>query len=235
MASTTRARPTSVGPLGTASRSPVSAATATTAPASPRETTPAGIGLSGFRPASAGASTRSFRAPIANWSAVIERASRSATSGSAPARRAIAPTTRPSRIEGNGWTRRARPAARAPGRTGVAPRSAIRRASDVDELVEVLHQVVDQPLATVTGRRPDPRDEMGEGDRRDDDVATRIPSDRRGSPTTRSERLFETTVVDARRVLEALDDANDAAALHDVTEELRDPGVDLLVGLLREP
>jgi hypothetical protein len=53
-------------------------------------------------PASRGASTTSFVAPIPNWSAVIASPSLRASAGGAPARRATAPETIPSRSDGNG-------------------------------------------------------------------------------------------------------------------------------------
>ena len=65
-------------------------------------TSPPGIGLPGLCPASRGASTRSFVAPIPNWSVVIATPSRSASAGAAPARIATAPVTMPSRTDGNG-------------------------------------------------------------------------------------------------------------------------------------
>ena len=49
---------------------------ATTTRAIPGRDVPAGIGFGGTRPASAGASTMSLSAPIANWSIVIDSPSR---------------------------------------------------------------------------------------------------------------------------------------------------------------
>ena len=69
----------------------------TTAPAAPRLTSPDGMGLAGLLRASAGASTRSLSAPIATCRAVIDRPSRAAVGPLAPASRATAATTTPSR------------------------------------------------------------------------------------------------------------------------------------------
>src|ERR1700693_2175363 len=102
----------------------MTAPTTTTTRATTGGTTPDGIGLGGMRPASRGASTRSLSAPLETCRGGIAVPSRTATEVSAPATRATATTTNPSRRDGNGWTSPMRPAAR----------------SDVDELVEVLEE-----------------------------------------------------------------------------------------------
>src|SRR3954449_8268818 len=91
----------------------------------------------------------SFSAPIDAWSRVIPSPSWRARAGPAPAIAAIATVAIPSSTDGNGCVRRTRPAARS---RVVKP--ACGR-SDVDQLVEVLDEVVDQPVAPVRHLAPD--------------------------------------------------------------------------------
>src|SRR6185503_15564037 len=147
MASTRSARAPTNGLTRAPRTSPIAAPPTTTARANGRPTSPAGIGLPGLRPASAGASCTSFRAPIDACRAVIETPSWNATPSAAPATAATANTTRPSRIDGKGWISRTTAAMRA------------ERPSDVDELVEVLDQVVDEPLPAVRGLGADARNQ----------------------------------------------------------------------------
>src|SRR5262245_29211776 len=164
---------------GAARNSPPTAAAAAVARAERIDTMPPGIGLGGTCPSSTGASAMSFNAPIANCSNIIDNPSRSEVSAPPPAIAAVAATTSPSRTEGNGWTSRMS-----------APRRATDR-SDVDELVEVLHEVVDQPLPAVLGLQPDPRNEGVEGDGRDHLAALGISADRRYGTVPRSEHPFD--------------------------------------------
>ena len=96
-----RVRP-SAPPEALDSTSPTPKPATATARATGVETRRAGMGLPGLCPASRGASTMSFVAPMPNWSAVIASPSLKASIGGAPARYATAPETIPSRIDGNG-------------------------------------------------------------------------------------------------------------------------------------
>src|SRR5205809_4254754 len=136
MARTTAASATGQAPDGALSTSPRTAAAMTTTRASADGTSPVGIGLPGLWPASWGASTTSLSDPIDACRAVIATPSRRAIGGSAPATVATAATTRPSSRDGKGWVRRIRPPTRA----------AAGSASDVDDLVEVLDQVLDEAI-----------------------------------------------------------------------------------------
>src|SRR6478672_12067450 len=204
---TTRESAPSAALTEMASSPPPTNSTTATARAAAVETRPAGIGLPGFRPASNGASTRSLTVPIPSWRSVIASPIRSATSGAPPATRAIAPLTRPSRIEGNGCPRRSHPTTRWPvrGRGGDGP-------SDVDELVEVRDEVLDQALAAVLHLRPDPRHEHIERDRRHHQAAIPVPPDDRRRTATGSEHPFETRLIEPGRPPEVADDLADAAA-----------------------
>src|SRR4051794_32954523 len=108
------------------------------------------MGLPRLRPASKGASTTSFVVPMPSWRRVIDTARTTIRSAAAPAMAATAPTTIPSRTDGNGCVSRIQPTSRRP--TPVRP-------SDVDELGEVLDQVLDEAIAPVGDLRADPRDE----------------------------------------------------------------------------
>jgi len=70
--------------------------------ASPADAAPRGIGLPSFRPASIGASTASFRAPIETWKANMAAASRTTVAGAPPASAAIAPVASAFRSDGKG-------------------------------------------------------------------------------------------------------------------------------------
>src|SRR6187401_729757 len=107
--------------------------------------------------------------PIETWSAVIATPRRTAVIASAPA-------SRPSSRQGNGWVRRTRPPSRSVG-PGCRPCPSPAAGSDVDDLVEVLDQVFDQPLAPIRDLCPDPGHEGEQGDRRDDEMTLRIASD----------------------------------------------------------
>src|SRR5689334_10526511 len=150
-----------------------------TATAAPRDTKPLGIGLGSSRSRSRGASITSLRAPIANWSAAIESPRRIEVSAPPPATNAVPATTRPSRIEGNGWTSRNSAAARRGER------------SDVNELVEVLDQIVDQSFSTVLGLGADARNQGVERDRRDHLSTLCVSPDGRDRPIARSEHPFD--------------------------------------------
>src|SRR6185436_2308812 len=223
---TTTARPRTIAPPEAARVSPPPKAPTAIAAASRRETKPAGIGFPGLCPASRGASTRSLTAPIPSWRAVIATPSRIASGSAPPARRATAPVTRPSRMDGNGWVRRIAATNRAQG---------FGRASDVDELAEVRDQVLDEPCAAVGHLRPDAGNEGMERDRRHDEVTAPVTADDRRRSATGCEHAFETGLVEAGRSAEVVDDLDDAAADHDVADELGHPRVDLIGGLLREP
>src|SRR5258708_4706216 len=138
---------------------------------------PRGIGLPGFRPVSSGASTRSFRAPIATCTPSIA-APRRAAIGAAPAtRRATAPGARATTSDGNGGEG---------GEGGAGGGAGLRGAGG------------------------------------------------RGRPATGCEHPFEFRFGQLRRAAEVGDDLDDPAALHDVAHELRDPPIELVVGLVGE-
>src|SRR5580765_3959327 len=149
-------------------------ATTTTRRAMASETRPAGIGLPGLWPASRGASTTSLVAPIPAWRATIASPRPVATIGVPPAATANAPAAMPSRIDGNGWTRRATPASREASEAG---------ASDVDELAKVGHEIFDQSRPAIGNLRSNAGDEGEERDRRDHEAAAPIPPDDGRRPT----------------------------------------------------
>src|SRR6185503_14352777 len=200
--------------------SPIAAPPTTTAQADGRPTNPAGIGLPGLRPASAGASCTSFNAPIDACRTVIETPSWSAAAGAAPATVATVDTTRPSRIDGKGWVSRTTAAIRA------------RRPSDVDELVEVLDQVVDEPLPAVGGLGADARDQGVQRDGRHHLSTLGVAADHRRRSTAGSERPFDIGVRHPGCVAKIFEHAQHAAPLGDVAHHLLRPQVDLLVALL---
>src|SRR3954468_13911319 len=210
------------GPEGNASTTPAPAATRTTPLAVRGSTRPPGIGFGGTRPASAGASTRSLSAPMANWSAAIDTASLVAVATPPPARSATPKTTIPSRTEGNGWTSRTMPAARA------------AKGSDVDELVEVLDEVVDQPVAAVRGLAVDPRYERVESDCRDHLPTLGVPAERRHRTAAGSEHTLDIRFAQACGLAEIGEDSDDATALRDVAHHLRGPRIDLVIRLVGE-
>src|SRR3954467_134515 len=231
MASTMTARSTTALPKGPASQPttrPAPPATTAIVAAAERETRPAGIGLPGFAAPSAGASTMSFRVPIEAWSAVIDTPSAIAVPVSAPAISATAATTMPSSKDGKGCDSRTNPATTAAGPPDRAG------SSDVDDLVEVLDEVFDQPISSIGDLRPDPGHQGVERDGRDDQPALRVAPDHCRRPAARSEHSFETTLVQACRTTEVVDDLDDAATDHDVAHELCRPRVDLLVALVGE-
>src|SRR6187549_2117628 len=143
--------------------------------------------------------------PIDTWSAVIATPSRTAVVASAPASSATAPATRPSSKQGKGWVRRTRPPIRSIG-LGRRPCPSPAAGSDVDDLVEVLDQVFDQPLAPIRDLCPDPGHEGEQGDRRDDEMTLRIASDDGWWPSTGSEHQFETSIIETGGALEGRDD-----------------------------
>src|SRR5215210_9174381 len=110
-------------------------------------------------------STMPLTVPIAAWIRIMPPASVAAAATVPPATTAIPAVAAPSSRHGNGWvtlispsTARARPL---PGDCrDAAP-------SDVDELVEVDHQVLDEPIPAVVPLRPDAGDERVERDRGD--------------------------------------------------------------------
>src|SRR5215218_2558564 len=227
MPSTMPANAASHGPPTNARRIPAAAAATATIVAARTLIRPAGIGLPALCPASLGASTTSLTVPIAHWRSVIDTPRASATGAPPPATIATSATTTPSRTDGNGWTSRAVAATSRTARpTGMSARS------DVDQLVEVRHEVVDQPVAPVRDLRADPGDERPQRHRGDDEVPGTILADRGGRSAAGCEHPFEFGLVQLRRPLEVLDDADDATALRDVAHELRCPGVDLGVGLV---
>src|SRR3954468_11594682 len=231
MLSTTTARSTPPPPNGPASQPttmPPPPATTAIVAAAERDTRPAGIGFPDFAAPSAGASTMSFRVPIEAWSAVIDRPSAAAVPVSAPAMSATPATTTPSSKDGKGCDSRTNPAATAAGPPDRAGRS------DVDDLVEVLDEVFTQPISSIGDLRPDPGYQGVERDGRDDETALRVTADDCRRPAAGSEHPFETTLVQARRPTEVIDDLDDAATDHDVAHQLRHPGVDLLVALVGE-
>ena len=181
-----RGEPARARPARRREQQPAGAAAPTTIAraASRRTPGPPGIGLPGLPMWSTGASTRSLSAPIANWRSVIdtpERARPWRRPRPRPARRG---RRRPRRgSTGTGGPGAARPRASterasAPAATAVRSLRARRReqrrrcgpaaprSSDVDELVEVRHEVLDQPLARVGDLGADPRDEGPQRDRR---------------------------------------------------------------------
>ena len=118
-------------------------------------TRPAGIGLSGLPMWSTGASTRSLRPPIANWSAVIDTPEADGGGRCPRPRRARpAPTTAPSRIDGNGWTRRIAP-------SSIARAAARRRRLRLGRLVERGQRVDGRRPGAVRGRRLDEPRRLG--------------------------------------------------------------------------
>src|SRR6187200_1731057 len=207
MPRTTSARATVGAPLGIARSTPSAPAPTTTSRATCGDTSPAGIGLPGFRPWSWGASTRSLSAPIEACRAVIDAPRRIATDRSAPATMAAPPTTRPSRTDGNGWTSRRRP-------------SQAAGPSDVDQLPEVGDEIVDHLLTTLGGGRPDAGHEVEQGDGRDDQVTRRVASDRGRRAAAGGVDPLEVGVAEARRGAEVIDDSGDPAALRDVAHHL---------------
>src|SRR4029079_14431651 len=221
MARTTDATTTTAAPTVAANASPIVAASATATRASVTETAPDGMGFVG-RPASAGASTMSIRAPMANWSDIIDSPSSAEVARSPPATRATAETTRPSRTDGNGWTSRTSPATRA------------ARPSDVDELVEVLDEVVDEAIAPVRRFPADTRHEGIQRDRRYDLMTLRVPAERCHRPAAGSEHPFAIGLAQVCRLPEVGEDTDDATTLGDVAHHLRRPRVDLIVRLIGE-
>src|ERR687889_2392191 len=136
--------------------------------------------------------------------------------------RATAPLASPSSTEGNGWVSRSQPRAR-------RPMPAER--SDVDQLAEVRHEVLDEAIPAVGDLRADPRDEGEERDRRNHQLTVAIPTDDRRRTAAGSEHAFETRLVQARCAAEILDHLHHAAPDRDVPHELRGPRVDLVVAL----
>src|SRR5262245_14197379 len=157
------------------SRMPARSPTFVMIRASLADARPAGIGFDGFEAASRSRSLRSLKAPIDTWSASIASPSRRASPTVPPARSARAVVARPLSAEGNGWPSWTRPRMRSSAVTGSPARgwtgpSPGTGASDVDELVEVLDEVVDEPAASVGDARSDARDEREQADRRHDQL-----------------------------------------------------------------
>src|SRR4029077_18055604 len=125
-------------------------------------TRPAGIGFDGLWPASRGASTTSLRIPIEACRAALSTPGRTPRGTSPAATRAIAAGAMPSSSDGNGCVSRTHPARR-PARDPSPGRGA-PGASDVDDLLEVLDQVFDEPVPAVLDLGVDARDEGIEGD-----------------------------------------------------------------------
>jgi hypothetical protein len=107
--------------------------------------------------------------------------------------------------------------------------------ADVDELVEVGHQELDQALPSVRNLGPDPGNEGPQGDRRHDLPALGVPADRRGGPASGSEHPFEFTLAQSGRGPELLDHPDNTSADRDIAHHLCGPGIDLGIGLVREP
>src|ERR671913_1010532 len=167
---------------------------------------------------------------MANWSRVIDRPRTMETSTSPPATIATSATTTPSRIDGNGWTSRAAAArSRTPRRADTPARS------DVDELVEVRHEVLDQPVTPVGDLRSDPRDQRPQRDGRYDQVPLRVLPHRRRWAAAGSEHPFEFVLAQPCRLAEVRYHLDDATALRHVPHQLRCPRVDLGVWLVGEP
>src|SRR3954465_14634215 len=99
------------------------------------------------------------------------------------------------------------PPTRAPTR---APPSKGWGVSDVDELVEVLHQVLDQARPAICHLRADPRHEREEGDRRDHQPPGPVAPDHGGRAATRSEHAFVFGLAQVGRGPEVIDDSDDA-------------------------
>src|SRR5688572_10500388 len=193
-----------------------------------RETRPLGSGFPSFCVASSGASTRSLSAPIETWIASIDAPRRRAVPGSAPASAATAADAREFRSDGKGWPSRTRPPTRRCHGTPASP-------SDVHELLEVGHEVLDEPASTVGDELPNPGDERPEADRRDDEVTLRVPPESHRCTAAKSEHAFEFRLRKLGGGAEIGDDLDHPAALHDVAHQLRDPAIDLVVGLVIEP
>src|SRR5436190_2057714 len=101
---------------------------------------PLGIGFRGFCKASRGASTRSLSAPIETWMPSIAAKRRAIVGASPPASAAIAAVANEQSRDGNRWTSRTMPATEV---TGDARCASPPGGSDVHELVEVGHEVLD--------------------------------------------------------------------------------------------
>src|SRR5206468_7772193 len=106
---------------------------------------------------------RSLRAPIETCSPSIATARRPATATDPDARNARTPVVSATRSDGNGCASRRMPTIR----------------SDVHELREVRHEVVDQTAAAVVDTSPEARDESEQGDRGDDEVALPVAAEGR--------------------------------------------------------
>src|SRR5579862_646227 len=229
MATPARATPTVSSPPASDRPSPAARPPTTASRAAPGGTSPRGSGLPGFCPRSCSMSARSFKAPIEACRQNMAAPRRSARSSPAPARRTSPPVSRASSSDGKGWISRITPAAREPAWATWPGRS------DVDEVLEVLDEVLDDPVATVGGLPADPRDERPEHDRRDDRLAARVAAEGRRRPATGGIDPLEGAVVDVGRLLEVGQHPEHAAAPGNVAHQLRRPGVKLAIVLLLEP
>src|SRR4051794_3961769 len=234
MPRTTSASPTMTGDTAARSTPTAAVATATTRASSVRTTLP-GMGLPGLRPASARASTRSLTVPMANWSDAMDTPSRKASALVPPATMTTTATTTPSRIDGKGWTSRAKPDSRARTVACASLRAGrVGRPSDVDELVEVGDEVLDQALAAVGDLGADAGHECPERDRRDHQPPLGVPPDARGGPAPGREHALEPAVIEPRGLLEVRHDLHHASPDRDVPHQFGGPRIDLVVGLLVE-
>src|SRR5689334_21747223 len=120
--------------------------------------------------------------------------------------------------DGNGWVSRTTPATR----------------SDVDQLPEVRHEVVDQAGAAVRHPGAQAGHQGVERDGRDHEVAVAVPPERGGRPAAGCEHPFEFGLAELRLAPEVTDDLDDPATLDDIAHQLRDPGIELVVGLIAE-
>src|SRR5215208_6150679 len=230
---TTIASAASINPDGTAAPRPPANDTSATSTAARRETKPDGIGLPGLRPASLGASTRSFVAPIPAWRRNIANPTLAASTAEPPATMAIAPQTSPSRADGNGWIRRILATSHRDG-TSLPPETddVPARRSDVDELVEVRHEILDEPGPTIADLRPNPGDESPQRDCGNHQMAASVATDRRRWTATGSEHAFEFVFTKSGGAAEVVDDLDHSTADRHVTHELCRPGVDLVIALV---
>src|SRR6478672_1325467 len=171
-------------PDGAASPS-ASPAVRTAQPCATRiDSRPAGIGFPGLATRSRSTSATSFTAPIDNCMHSMDRPSRDAVTGLAPATTAMPAVATAFKRDGKAWLRRISPTARrsAPGQEA---------GSDVDQLVEVRDQVVDQPAAAVGHEPADARYQRPQADRRHDQMTAAVAPERARRAATESEHPFE--------------------------------------------